>query len=56
MASRAVVEGAVETMTEKQSEAIGQQKPCPTWGRVRELKRKGKPTHSVVILLVRNAG
>ena len=40
MASKAVVEGAVETMTEKQSEAIGQQEPCLTCGRVCELKRK----------------
>ena len=43
MASRAVVEGAVETMTEEQSEALGQREPCPTCGRVCELKRKPRP-------------
>ncbi len=43
MASKAVVEGAVETMTEKQSEVIGQHAPCPTCSRVCELERKPRP-------------
>jgi hypothetical protein len=43
MASKAVVEGAVETMTEEQSEVLGQQRPCPICGRVCELKRKPRP-------------
>ena len=43
MASKAVVEGAVETMTEEQSQALGQREPCPTCGRVCELKRKPRP-------------
>ena len=43
MASKAVVEGAVQTMTEEQGDAFGQQEPCPTCGRVCELKRKPRP-------------
>ncbi len=43
MASKAVVEGAVETMSEKQSEVIGQQALCPTCSRVCALKRKPRP-------------
>jgi len=42
-ASKAVVKGAVETMTEEQSEALGGEGPCPTCGRVCELKRKPRP-------------
>jgi len=43
MASKAVVEGAVETMSGEQSDAVGQQTPCPACGRVCQLERKPRP-------------
>jgi hypothetical protein len=33
-ASRALVQGAVETMTDSQGELLGQEAPCPTCGRM----------------------
>ena len=41
-ASRALVKGAVESMTTTQGEQFGEEAPCPTCGRVCPLKRKSK--------------
>lgn len=37
-ASRALVRGAVEAMTDSQGERLGQEAPCPTCGRICSLK------------------
>jgi hypothetical protein len=42
-ASRALVQGAVETMTGSQGEQFGQQAPCPICGRMCILTRKSRP-------------
>jgi len=42
-ASRALVQGAVETMTGSQSEQFGQEAPCPTCGRMCPLTTASRP-------------
>jgi hypothetical protein len=42
-ASRALVKGAVESMTAMQGEQLGEDVPCPTCGRICPLKRKSRP-------------
>jgi len=42
-ASRALVKGAVESMTATQGEQFGEEVPCPSCGRVCPLKRKSRP-------------
>jgi hypothetical protein len=42
-ASRALVKGAVESMTATQGEQFGEEAPCPTCGRVCLLKKKSRP-------------
>ncbi len=42
-ASRALVKGAVESMTARQGEQFGEEAPCPTCGRVCPVKRKPRP-------------
>ena len=42
-AARAIVRGAVETMTSDQAGDFGQEAACPTCGRICALKRKSRP-------------
>jgi len=42
-ASRALVQGAVETMTGSQAEQFGQQAPCPACGRICPLTTASRP-------------
>ena len=42
-ASRAVVKGAVESMTAAQGGRLGEEAPCPTCGKMCPLKRKSRP-------------
>lgn len=42
-ASRALVKGAVESMTTTQGEQLGKEAPCPTCGKMCALKRKSRP-------------
>ena len=42
-ASRALVKGAVESMTTAQGEQLGAEAPCPICGRLCPLKRKPRP-------------
>jgi hypothetical protein len=42
-ASRALVKGAVESMTAAQGEQLGEEAACPTCGRRCPLKRKSRP-------------
>jgi hypothetical protein len=42
-ASRAMVKGAVESMTATQGEQLGEEAPCPTCGRLCRLKKKSRP-------------
>lgn len=42
-ASRALVKGAVESMTATQGEQLGEEAPCPTCGKMCPLKRKSRP-------------
>ena len=42
-ASRALVQGAVETMTGSQGERFGQEAPCPTCGRMCPLTSASRP-------------
>jgi hypothetical protein len=42
-AARALVKGAVESMTTTQGEQFGDEVPCPTCGKVCPLKRKSRP-------------
>jgi hypothetical protein len=42
-ASRALVKGAVESMTATQGERLGEEAPCPTCGKMCPLKRKSRP-------------
>jgi len=41
-ASRAMVGGAVETMTADQADKLGEQAPCPGCGKMCKLKRKAR--------------
>lgn len=40
VATRAMVKGSVETMTEHQTESLGEQAACPTCGKTCQLQRK----------------
>ena len=42
-ATRALVEGSVETMTDDQAQAFGAEAPCPTCGKLCQLQRKPRP-------------
>jgi len=42
-ATRAIVRGAVETMTDDQADDLGQEAACPSCGRICRLKRKPRP-------------
>ena len=42
-ASRALVKGAVESMTTTQGEQLGEESPCPICGKMCPLKRKARP-------------
>ena len=42
-AARAIVRGAVETMTGEQAKQFGEELPCPTCGRMCAVKRKSRP-------------
>jgi len=42
-ATRAPVEGSVETMTDDQAQAFGDEAPCPTCGKLCQLQRKPRP-------------
>lgn len=42
-ATRAIVRGAVETMTDDQADDLGQEAACPNCGRICKLKRKPRP-------------
>jgi len=42
-ASRALVKGAVESMTATQGEQLGEEAVCPTCGKMCPLKRKSRP-------------
>ena len=42
-ASRALVKGAVESMTAIQGEQLGEEAPCPVCGKMCLLKRKSRP-------------
>ena len=42
-ASRALVKGAVESMTTTQGEQLGEEVPCPICGKMCPLKRKARP-------------
>jgi len=43
VASRALVKGAVESMTAAQGEQLGEEAPCPTCRQMCPLKRKSRP-------------
>lgn len=40
VATKALVKGSVETMTDQQAVSLGEQAPCPTCGKSCELQRK----------------
>lgn len=42
-ACKAIVRGAVETMTSEQAEQLGEESPCPICGRTCPVKRKPRP-------------
>ena len=42
-ATRAIVRGAVETMTDDQAGDLGEEAACPNCGRICKLKRKSRP-------------
>jgi hypothetical protein len=43
VATRAIVRGAVETMTDDQANNLNEELPCPGCGKLCPVKRKGRP-------------